>query len=331
MIVVGANLGEDRILRLGRLVPGSVLRARDVLTAPGGKAVNVARAVLALGGRPTLVANCPGPLGAALAGALVAAGLDVVAVPSDGDLRVATFVIEDGGRTTIVNEPGPALDAAASAVFVEAYAQVLAARRPAVVVVSGSLPPGAPPGLYAELAVLAMARGATAVVDAGGPALAAAVAAGASLVKPNLAEAESVLRSLAGSGAGDEVVEAVDDAAGDVPARCVAAAEELVRAGAGAALVSGGRAGAAVHAVGGSWWLAAPVVETVNPIGAGDALAAGVAVALEAGEVLPDAVRLGIAAAADSVGRLGPGAVDAAAVARLRDSVRVRASAELTA
>lgn len=333
MLILGSNLTQDRIVRLPDLVPGAVLRAVDVQTAPGGKPVNVARAALALGARPTLVANCPGVTGAQLAQQLSALGLTVVAVPTPGELRAATIVLEAFGRTTVINEPGPPFDDAATQAFLAAYVESLADRRPAVVVASGSLPPGAPTGLYAEVVRLASARGASTVVDVGGPVLAVALAAGPALVKPNLAEAESVLRSLAGlgfDGSAGGGLEAVNESGPDVADRCVAAARALVGAGARAALVSGGRRGAALHAGGRSWWFAAPVVATVNPVGAGDALVAGVVVALERDDSLPESVRYGVAAAADSVCRSGPAAVEAHGVAALLDAVPDTTSAQVT-
>ena len=117
-------------------------------------------------------------------------------------------MLEDDGRATVINEPGPPLDDAGRTAFLDAYVDTLADRRPQVVVASGSLPPGAPADLYADVVRLAAEHGAFAVVDAGGPVLAAALRAGPALVKPNLAEAESVLRALgpgtgpAGSGPG---------------------------------------------------------------------------------------------------------------------------------
>ena len=325
---MGTNLTQDRILRVARLAPGSVLRAHEVVTAPGGKPVNVARAALALGGRPVLLANCPGPAGARLADDLAAAGLVVVAVPTDGELRAATLLLEDDGRTTVVNEPGPTFDAAAAAAFLSAYAGVLVEHRQDVVVASGSLPPGAPVDLYAELVRLGHQHGADTVVDAGGRVLAAALRAGPALVKPNLAEAEAVLRSGADGVDGETVLESMDESGRDVPGRCAAAAEALVAAGARAALVSGGRLGAALHGSGGSWWFTAPAVETVNAVGAGDALVAGVVVALERGDPLDSAVRYGVASGTDSVRRIGPASVDPGAVAALVDSVRTSTSLE---
>jgi fructose-1-phosphate kinase PfkB-like protein len=101
-------------------------------------------------------------------------------------------------------------------------------------------------------------------------------------------------------------------------------------AGAQAALVSGGRSGAALHAGDRSWWFHRAAVTVVNPVGAGDAMVAGVAVALERGQSLPAAARYGVATAADSVRRPGPAEVEPAAVAALLEAVRSQPEAEVT-
>ena len=163
-----------------------------------------------------------------------------------GTLRAATIVLEDDGRTTVINEPGPPLDDAVA--LPRRVRDALADQRP-----RSWWPPAAchrgTGDLYADVVRLAaeQARRGGRRRRAG---LAAALRAGPALVKPNLAEAESVLRALAGPGSGPGVtdaVEEVDESGGDVPGRCAAAAEALVGAGARAALVSGGRSGAALH------------------------------------------------------------------------------------
>ena len=90
------------------------------------------------------------------------------------------------------------------------------------------------------------------------------------LVKPNLAEAESALRALAGPGSAPgetDAVEDVDESGDDVAGRCAAAAEALVVAGAEAALVSSGRSGAALHTGDRSWWFTAPRVPAPTGFG----------------------------------------------------------------
>ena len=264
MLILGTNLTQDRLVRLATLVPGAVLRAVTVDTVPGGKPVNVARAARALGGRPTLVANCPGVEGVRLADLLTEGGLAIVTVRTAGTLRTATIVLEGDGRTTVINEPGPPLDDAGRTGFLDAYVDTMAGQRPQVVVASGSLPPGAPADLYAAVVRLAVEHGAIAVVDAGGPVLAAALRAGPALVKPNLAEAESAL-GLRGDGA--------RVTSGDARPRALAAAEALLRRARDHRVVTAAPPAPPSLRRPGEPWVPAPrMAEVRDPIGAGDVL-----------------------------------------------------------
>jgi tagatose 6-phosphate kinase len=77
-------------------------------------------------------------------------------------------------------------------------------------------------------------------------------------------------------------------------------------------------------------WVAGPsgvvrmhplMVKTVNPIGCGDCLAAGLAARLAAGDGMLDAVRFGIAAAADNAGQLLPARVELSRLASLASRI----------
>jgi fructose-1-phosphate kinase PfkB-like protein len=90
-----------------------------------------------------------------------------------------------------------------------------------------------------------------------------------------------------------------------------------VRHGARAAVVSAGAAGAAAADGAAATWYPAPAVSVRNPIGAGDAVAGGLARALERGEGFGDAVAAGLAAAAASVETAKAGEIDPARAAEL--------------
>ena len=62
-----------------------------------------------------------------------------------------------------------------------------------VMVFSGSLPPDAPPEIFADLIRIAKSHGAKCLLDTAGPALKQGLAAGPSLIKPNRAEVEDLL------------------------------------------------------------------------------------------------------------------------------------------
>jgi tagatose 6-phosphate kinase len=117
------------------------------------------------------------------------------------------------------------------------------------------------------------------LVDAQKAPLRAALEEGPFLVKPNLEEAVATLGLPDGE-----------------PEAAVAA---LTGAGARWALVSVGDAGLLLgDNSGGLWRIEPPRIEAVNPIGSGDAMAAGLALSLHQGSSVPDAAVYGTACAA---------------------------------
>jgi 1-phosphofructokinase family hexose kinase len=291
MLIAGPNLTIDRTSTLDELRPGEVLRFDAAVITPGGKGVNVARTAQALGAPATLVGFVPGHTGAAVAALLADEGIELHPVAVGGEVRSSAIVLERSGRVTVMNEPGPALEAGDWARYEAAVAERLAGER--VLACSGSLPPAAPGDAYARLAARAARAGVVAIVDVTGGQLEAAVQAGA-LVTPNVAEAEGLLH-----GRADETVEAGDPV--EVRERASAAASDLVARGAARAIVTAAAAGAAVADGSAVVWLDAPRAEVRNPVGAGDALVGGVAVALERGEPFARAAAFGVAVAAASV------------------------------
>jgi len=309
MLIAGPNLTIDRTIWLDELRPGEVLRASEAHVGPGGKGVNVARTAAALGCPAGLVAFLPrGRSGEAVGAWLADAGVVVHAVPVPGEVRSAAIMLEASGRTTVLNEPGPPAGEEAWRTYVRQVQARLAGQR--VLVCSGSTPPVSPADAYARLARLAAAAGAIAIVDATGPTLEEAIVARADLVTPNLAEAEELI-----TGGGDH---SVHYAGAELERRSRASARELVARGAGAALVTAGAAGLALAAGADERWVPAPHAEVRNAIGAGDALVAGLACALERGEPLHAAVLAGMAVAAASVQQRLPGRIDPAHVRAYR-------------
>ncbi len=311
LLVAGPNLTIDRTATLAELRPGEVLRARDVAVTAGGKGVNVVRSAQALGAVAVLVGFVPGRIGAAAAAMLADEGVELRAVPVAGEIRSTAVLLEDGGRTTVLNEPGPAVTPAdwraleAALVDCAAGAGLLAC--------SGSIPPGGPADAYGRLVALGRRHGLPAIVDASGPLLAGALPAQPDVVTPNLAEAEALLL-----GRADEGVE-VDPT--DARERAGDAAARLRVAGARTAVVTAGSAGVAVDGATGAWWLPAPRVVAVNPIGAGDAFVGGYAAAVLSGAGPRHAIAAAIGAASASVEQALAGAVDPVRAAALTPRV----------
>lgn len=304
MLIATPNLCLDRTLRLREVHVGGIHRSDEAEVTAGGKGVNVTRVLLAHGDRPVIAGLVPSDDGALLDGLLADEGARLVGVEVSGSTRVATILVEDGGRVTVINEPGPVLDAATWDAYLAVVARLLDST--AVLVCTGSLPPGAPEDAYGQLTTAARSRGVAVLIDAARAALAGCLAAGPDLVSPNLAEAEAALARDHAS------AEVVDETASDVLTRATAAARALVGAGAQRAVVTAGSAGAVLVLPDRVVTVTAPRVEVVSPVGAGDSFVGGVVVGLSRGEDWVSAVRRGVATASASCEQLLAGGVDPA-------------------
>ncbi|MEB3367168.1 1-phosphofructokinase [Saccharopolyspora mangrovi] len=256
IVTVTPNPSLDRTVQVDQVSPGEVHRAKRVQLDPGGKGVNVARA-LAAAGVPTLaVLPSGGAEGARLAELLAPEAVPVVEVPVHAPTRSNIAVVESDGTTSKFNEPGPRLSEAEVAALETAVIEL--AGRAKWLVTCGSLPDGCPPDLHARLVGAARAAGTRVAVDASGQPLALACRAAPDLIKPNLAE----LAELAGGPLRD---------LGDV----LDVAHGLRAGGVGTVLVSLGRLGAVLVSATGERFATSTATEVRSTVGAGDAMLAG--------------------------------------------------------
>ncbi|MDG4766041.1 1-phosphofructokinase [Solwaraspora sp. WMMD406] len=291
ILTLTLNPSLDRAVEIDDLVRGEVIRATGTRLDPGGKGVNVSRALLANGVPSVAVLPCGGDEGGQLVRLLADEGVEVIAVPIAGRTRSNITLAEPDGTVTKVNEPGPCLHPTE---FEAVSARLLdTAGRADWVVICGSLPPGLPVDAFAQLCRRLVDAGLRLAVDTSGPPLRAAASAGATLVKPNREElAESVGRPLP----------TLDDVIG--------AAGQVRTWGAGTVLASLGAQGAVLVDAAGVHIGDSPVEQPRSTVGAGDALLAGF---LAAGAAGPDALAEGLAWGAAAVSLPGsrmPGPAD---------------------
>lgn len=303
IVTVTPNPSIDRTITLpGALVRGAVHRIGSVTDEPGGKGVNVARA-LGLAGLDAL-AVLPAAENDPMLSALRAGGVPYATVPIRGTVRTNLAITEDDGTTTKLNAAGAPLDADALDALTRTVVE--AAHRAQWIVMSGSLPPGVPPQWYADVvAQLADADCRVAVDTSDAPLSALAASFGRAapdLIKPNAEE-------LAGlTGASGQALE--DAAAAGDPAPVIAAARQLVDRGARTILVTLGAAGAVLVEPSGSWLAGSPPITPRSTVGAGDSALAGYVRAALAGADAPDRLRMAVAygsAAASLPGSALPG------------------------
>jgi 1-phosphofructokinase len=300
IVTLTLNPSLDRTIEIARLTRGAMTRATATRLDPGGKGVNVSRALAAHGLPTHAVVPCGGPEGEQLTGLLMLEGIDVGAVAVVGHTRSNVSLVEPDGTVTKINEPGGPLPPFDLERVEEAV--LTAAAGADWVVASGSLPPGVPDSCYARLGRKVGDLGVRFAVDTSGPALAAALRSGPALVKPNR----------------DELAESVGFRV-DTVADAVRAAEAVRAAGAGAVLASLGADGAVLVDAQGVLWGESPVDHDRGAVGAGDAMLAGYLAAGTTGEdALTEALSWGAAAVRLPGSRMpGPSDVD-------RASVRVR-------
>ncbi|HYD43233.1 MAG TPA: 1-phosphofructokinase family hexose kinase [Anaeromyxobacter sp.] len=312
---VTLNPALDREYEVPALVLGEVLRASTVREDLGGKGFNVSRALLALGTPSVAVGLVGGPAGRRIAEGLSALGLATELVTlAAGETRTNVTVVAPD-RHVKVNEPGPTVGPEEEAQLV---ARVRAlARAGDLWVLSGSLPPGARPELYAELVRIVQGAGARALLDTSGPALRAGCAAAPFLVKPNAVEARELtgiaLAPLALGGAAQPAAES------DGELRAVL--DAIHRLGPAHVLLTLGADGAVLSDGARTWRATPPAVEERNPIGAGDALLAGFTFGLARGLRLAEALRWALAAGAAAASLPGTAVGDRELVERLAAGV----------
>lgn len=289
----------------GPLTPGAVHRVREVHSRPGGKGVNVARVLSALGHEVEALG-----LGTeAFAGSLESLGVPAAFVPAMTDVRRTLVVQGADGVTTSLWEPGnPVGPDAGDGIVALVEARLHRAR---AVVVSGSLPPGLAVDTPVRIAAAAARAGVVCLLDLDGDALRAAARFGGAILTPN--EDELALLS-AGTSPGP--------GADGLPARLRALSE---RTGAPVVHTRGSRGLIAATAQG--VWQAAldpdhgPVQG--NPTGAGDAAAAGLALGLAGGLGWPATLREAVALGATAVTSPVAGEIDPETYRRLRERVLV--------
>ncbi|BBC33911.1 Phosphofructokinase [Streptomyces graminofaciens] len=278
ILTVTPNPSLDRTYEVPSLDRGEVIRATGERMDPGGKGVNVSRAVAAAGRRTVAVLPLGGAPGALVADLLDAQGIEVARVPVAGATRSNIALAEADGVLTKINAPGPELSAAEQELLLETVRAQSADA--SWIACCGSLPRGLAPSWYAELVARAHASGTRIALDTSGPALLAALRERPDVVKPNAEElAEAVGRPLA----------TVGDA--------VKAAEELREMGAAAVLASLGADGQILVDASGAWFGSARVGTVRSNVGAGDSSLAGFLIAGGNGpEALASAVAHGAAA-----------------------------------
>jgi tagatose 6-phosphate kinase len=303
ILAAGLTPAWQQILVLDRLSPGEVNRAREAVWCGSGKVLNVGLAAHHLGGPSLTLAPLGGPPLLEIEREFAEMGVPRRWIRTEAATRVCTTLLDRGsGQITELVENGRPLDERELCAYRDAYCAEAA--RAEVVVLTGSLPASAPISYYRELAA---ATRCPIVLDFRGEGLLSVLDLKPYVVKPNREELSQTI---------GRVLD--DDTA------LLESMRELNRRGAQWVVITEGAKAVWVSSLEYVYRLVPPrIEEVVNPIGCGDSLAAGIAWAARRGDFIVDAVRFGIGAAADNLGKLLPCRLELDAVKQLAEKVTI--------
>lgn len=299
IITVTLNPALDKTVEIPDFSLDAVNRITAMRTDPGGKGLNVSKVIAKLGGTSTVVGVLGGTTGRRIADAMDALGIACQFTFVDGETRTNLKVIDPARHTnTDLNEPGLTVDQETLDHMRDA---LVAAIRPGdIVVLSGSLPKGAPADTYGSWTAACRTAGARVFLDADGEPLAHGLAAKPYLAKPNNHE----LSRLTG-----RALETADD--------LLAAARTLIADGVERVVVSMGGDGALFVSANRAYRAEGLRVPVGSTVGAGDSMVAALAYAAEQGMADADTVRLAVATSAANVMCSGSQAAERSAVDEL--------------
>ncbi len=286
--IIAPSLDDKRIYPVHRLQAGAVHRSRVALRHASGKGANAARAAAKRGGAVMLCAFAGEDFAPLLEDQLGFLGVRLLVTTTREATRSCVTVLEDEGRATeFVQEALPVEADEAEQFTAHALRCIDGA---AAVLLAGSLPPGLPRDFYLTCTRRATARAIPTVIDAQHGTLIAALAASGAVVKINREEFGELRASLPGVGPGDDAL------AGELQAR-----------GASCVIVTDGAKPVLAWQGTERMTYPVPAVRPVNPVGSGDAMSAGITLALAQGSAMDEAIRMGIEMGAANAGTLLPG------------------------
>lgn len=304
LVTITLNPALDLTAALDELHPGEVNLVGEASLRAAGKGINVAMVLKDLGREVSLTGWLGEENQQAFVDLFAQKGLEDCFVRVPGSTRINVKVSERSGRVTDLNLPGLAI--AQDAILALDDVIETLARQGQWFVLAGSLPKGVDTALVARLITGLKARGKQVIFDCSGAALGVGIAAGPTLIKPNLEE----LSQWAGR-----------------PIRTLEEQAECARAlqaqGVSQVVISNGAEGVVWFGEEEIWQARPPRMQVVSTVGAGDSLVAGLAHGLSLGWPMAQTLRLATAASALAVSQVAVGFADPAALDPIAERVTI--------
>jgi len=284
---VTLNPALDHTLYFAEFQIGQLNRVNKERLDPGGKGINVAKVIKALGHQVAVTGFLGIDNDKVFDAYFRQQQIEDFFIRVSGATRANVKIVDEAsGQVTEVNFPGLTCSAEELAKLETTIRQLASPDN--LFVLSGSLPPGVSTDIYRQLIALLQQSGCKVFLDASGEALAEGIKAKPYTVKPNLDELSQLT--------GRELL---------TESEVLTAMNEILAAGVEQVVVSLGSRGALVADKASRLRIKPPRVQANSTVGAGDSLVAGLTVGEAQGLPLTDRVRLATAAAAAAVATLG--------------------------
>ena len=277
ILTLTINPAVDRTVMVDRLVfedRGYILSRSE---AAGGRGLNASHVISSFGGKTRALLTRGGAAGQRIDESLASMGFPYEAVNVKAESRINLTISDKQGLTIKLNEVGSEL----TEVEVDAVRKLVAGRvdKARWLMICGSIQPGVPEDFYREIILLAKKKSVQTLLDTDGEALVRGLEAHPTVITPNQSEAERLL--------GRAIL---------TRTQSIEAIQRMQAMGAESVILSLGARGAVACSAEGSFEAVPPRIESLTPIGAGDAMAAAFVWAMDKKKEFYDALRWGVAA-----------------------------------
>jgi len=296
------NPALDRTIWLDELKQDDTNRILKEEKYAGGKGIDVSRVLFNFGVPNVALGFVGGFAGLEIEGLLINEGVNFDFIRISEETRT-NIIINTNNNQIIISAKGPNIPPFELTKLIEKINNL---DNPSYVVISGSLPEGLKPAVYAKIIDMAKSKSATVVLDTDGDVLKFNISQKPDIIKPNRHELSRVV---------GRDVKTIEDA--------VIAAKEINRMGVRIVLVSLGKDGIVYVSQNAIMHATPPTVKVVNTIGAGDSAVAGFIYAKHMG--FSDEEALKYAVATGTATTLKPGT----ALATLEDAVAIKEQVKL--
>lgn len=302
---VTMNPAVDKTVEVDDLRLNGVNRIKNSRLDAGGKGINVSKTIATLGGLSMAAAILGGAGGEFIGRSLAEQNIEGCFVWCDGETRTNLKIVDKvSSGNTDINESGPRVSKEKLDELKLGCLKRLQSGD--VLVLSGSVPPGVASDIYFTWIEEAKKNGLRTILDADGDLLESGIKAGPYLIKPNIHEIER----LAG-----RKLEQENEAAEFAGAICR-------QYGIAMAVISLGENGALFVKPEGAYLAAGLRVKVESTVGAGDAMVAALALALDGCYDWDRLIRLAVAAGTASVMTRGTEPGDRCLVEKLAGQVK---------